>query len=131
MYVFILFLNAKILFEAFPLWDFLIRLINSKVWNQSLSFKTNISLFRQIYQSLRDSVLGIICCNFLANDKSFSTSLLFGRMLEIVDKFYLGDTRGARGGAVFVTNIRSEWSKFRDLVPLLVGRGCPLELKKD
>ena len=41
--------------------------------------------------------------------------------LEIVEKFcYLGDTVGARRGQYdsIITRIKSEWCKFRDLVPL-------------
>ena len=39
--------------------------------------------------------------------------------------FYYGDIIGARGGKIdsVITRIRSGWSKFRDLVPLLTSRG--------
>ena len=42
-----------------------------------------------------------------------------------MEKFYLGDTIGARVIAVdnVATRIRSGWSKFRDLVSLLANGG--------
>ena len=54
---------------------------------------------------------------------------LNGHSLEIFETFYhLGDTIGARGGAVgsVITRIRSAWSMFKDLVSLLSSRGLPL-----
>lgn len=35
-----------------------------------------------IDQSLSDSVLGIVCHNFIRNDETFSTRLLFDRTLK-------------------------------------------------
>ena len=55
-----------------------------------------------------------------------------GQTLEVVEKFcYLGDTIGARGGAEdsITGRIRSGWSKFRELVPLLASKGLSLASK--
>ena len=52
--------------------------------------------------------------------------------LEFCENFcYLGDTAGSREGAndSVVTRIRSGWSKFRDLVPLLASKGLALGAK--
>ena len=57
---------------------------------------------------------------------------LNGQSLEIAEKYcYLHNTMGARGGAIdsFITRIRSEWNKSRDLATLLTSRGLPLEIK--
>ena len=53
---------------------------------------------------------------------------LSDQSLKIVEKFYLDDTIGVRGGAFnsVITRIRNEWCKFRDLVTLLATRGLPL-----
>lgn len=55
-----------------------------------------------------------------------------GDKLEIVDRFcYLGDMIGKGGGAeeASITRARCAWSKFRELLPLLVGKGASLNLK--
>ena len=55
---------------------------------------------------------------------------LNGQPFGIVDNFcYLGDKIGTRGGDSVTANIRSEWSKFRDLVPLLASRGVHLGVR--
>ena len=55
-----------------------------------------------------------------------------GQTLDVVKKFcYIGDTIGARGGAEdsITGRIRSGWSKFRELVPLLASKGLSLASK--
>ena len=49
-----------------------------------------------------------------------------GMPLEIIEKYFLGDGIGARVSAFnsVITRIKSGGSKFRDLVPLLVSKGC-------
>ena len=48
-----------------------------------------------------------------------------------METFYLGDTVRATGGLIdsVVTNIRSGWSKFRDLVSFLANGDLPLGAK--
>ena len=54
-----------------------------------------------------------------------------GESLEIVENCYLGDKIGGRGSAFgsIKTRIMSGWSKFKDLMPLLAGRGLLLGAK--
>ena len=50
----------------------------------------------------------------------------------MLEKFCcLGDTIGAIGGAgdSVMTRIRTGWSKFRDLMPMLASKGLPLKAK--
>ena len=54
---------------------------------------------------------------------------LYGQSLKIVENIqYFGDKIGAREGAVDcgITRIKSEWSRFTDLVPLSTSSGLPL-----
>ena len=55
--------------------------MNKQLSNQTVCFKKDLILL-SIYQSSKDSVLGIMCCNFFSDDKRFSTCLLFSRILE-------------------------------------------------
>ena len=54
-----------------------------------------------------------------------------GQSAKIMETFYLGDTVWATGGVIdsVVTNIRSGWSKFRDLVSFLANGDLPLGAK--
>ena len=59
-------------------------------------------------------------------------SKLNGESLEIVEKiYYLGRAIETKRGAVdsTMTMIKSGWSKFRDLVPLLASKSLPLGAK--
>jgi len=58
--------------------------------------------------------------------------LVDGVALQFVDKFcYLGDTISSTGGAeeAVIARIRLGWKKFRDLLPVLTGRGFSLQAK--
>ena len=51
---------------------------------------------------------------------------------EVVQRFcYLGDTIEAQGGASagVIARVRSGWSKFRELLPLLTSKALPLSTK--
>ena len=58
-----------------------------------------------------------------------SVHCLFCNLMIILSlkcrKVYLGNTLGARGSTVnsVITKVRSGWSKFRNLVPLLTSKG--------
>ena len=55
-----------------------------------------------------------------------------GVALQFVDKFcYLGDTISSTGGVeeAVIARIRLGWKKFRDLLPVLTGRGFSLQAK--
>ena len=55
-----------------------------------------------------------------------------GQANEVVQRFcYLEDTIEAQGGASagVIARVRSGWSKFRELLPLLTSRALPLLTK--
>ena len=66
-----------------------------------------------------------------AENSNMEKVFLDGQVIEVVQRFcYLGDTIEARGAsACVIARVRSGWSKFRELLPLLTSRALPLSTK--
>ena len=68
-----------------------------------------------------------------AENSNMKKVCLDGQKIEVVQKFcYLGDIIEAQGeaGAGVIARVRSGWSTFRELLPLLTSRTLPL-LKRE
>ena len=68
----------------------------------------------------------------MAENSNMEKVFLDGQAIEVVQKFcYLGDMIEAQGGASagVIARVRSGWSKFRELLPLLTSKALPLLTK--